>query len=117
MNHKRRMEQLPGHLARSAVKPPARDANSDLKTGACGDFEPETATGRSAPDHRRVENPSMVNCAPDFNRQPDVISGFSDVILGVFGREIGRHCRSAVGMVSLPFDVAVKVEGEVEIDG
>ena len=56
----------------------------------------------------------MVNCAPDFNRQPEVINGFTEVILDVFGPEIGRHTRSAVGMAALPFDIAVEVEGEVE---
>ena len=59
----------------------------------------------------------MVNSAPDFTRQPAVINGFSDVILTVFGEEIGSHARSAVGMASLPFNIPVEVEAEVEIDG
>jgi enamine deaminase RidA (YjgF/YER057c/UK114 family) len=57
----------------------------------------------------------MVNCAPDFTRQPQVINGCSDLILEVFGSEIGAHARSAVGMSSLPFNVPVEVEGEVII--
>lgn len=57
----------------------------------------------------------MVNSAPGFNRQPEVINGFSEVILAVFGPDIGRHARSAVGMAALPFDIAVEIEGEVEI--
>jgi len=59
----------------------------------------------------------MVNSAPDFTRQPAVINGFSDVILAVFGDEIGSHARSAVGLASLPFNIPVEVEAEVEIDG
>ena|SRR5947209_156793 len=59
----------------------------------------------------------MVNSAPDFIRQPAVINGFSDVILAVFGDEIGSHARSAVGLASLPFNMPVEVEAEVEIDG
>ena len=59
----------------------------------------------------------MVNSAPDFTRQPAVINGFSDVILAVFGDEIGSHARSAVGLASLPFNMPVEVEAEVEIDG
>ena len=59
----------------------------------------------------------MVNSAPDFIRQPAVINGFSDVILAVFGDEIGSHARSAVGLASLPFNIPVEVEAEVEIDG
>jgi enamine deaminase RidA (YjgF/YER057c/UK114 family) len=55
----------------------------------------------------------MVNSAPGFNRQPSVINGFSDLILELFGPEIGGHSRSAVGMAGLPFDIPVEVEGEV----
>lgn len=55
----------------------------------------------------------MVNAAPGFNRQPSVINGFSDLILELFGPEIGAHSRSAVGMAELPFDIPVEIEGEV----
>jgi len=57
----------------------------------------------------------MVNSAPGFNRQPAVINGFSDLILDVFGPDVGGHSRSAVGMAELPFDIPVEIEGEVEI--
>ncbi len=57
----------------------------------------------------------MVNSAPGFNRQPSVINGFSDLILELFGSDIGAHSRSAVGMAGLPFDIPVEVEGEVLI--
>jgi len=57
----------------------------------------------------------MVNSAPGFNRQPSVINGFSDLILELFGPEVGSHARSAVGMAELPFDFPVEIEGEVEI--
>lgn len=57
----------------------------------------------------------MVNSAPGFNKQPAVINGFSDLILELFGPEIGNHARSAVGMAELPFDFPVEIEGEVEI--
>ncbi len=58
----------------------------------------------------------MVNSAPGFNQQPSVINGFSDLILEVFGDVIGAHCRSAVGLAELPFDIPVEIEGEVELD-
>jgi len=58
----------------------------------------------------------MVNSAPGFDRQPQVINGFSDLILEIFGPEVGAHARSAVGMAALPFGIAVEVEAEVEID-
>ena len=58
----------------------------------------------------------MVNVAPSFVQTPSVINGFSDLILDVFGKEIGDHSRSAVGMAELPFGAPVEIEAEVEID-
>ena len=55
----------------------------------------------------------MVNSAPGFNRQPAVINGFSDLIIELFGPDVGAHARSAVGMAELPFDIPVEIEGEV----
>ena len=57
----------------------------------------------------------MVNSAPGFVRQPAVINGFSDLVLEVFGAEIGAHARSAVGLFELPFGIPVEVEAEVEL--
>ena len=56
----------------------------------------------------------MVNSAPDFDRQPAVINGASDLIIEVFG-DAGRHARSAVGVAALPWRIAVEIEGEVLI--
>ena len=58
---------------------------------------------------------AMVNSAPGFNQQPAVVNGFSDLILELYGPEVGAHARSAVGMAELPFDFPVEIEGEVEI--
>lgn len=58
----------------------------------------------------------MVNSAPGFNQQPMVINGFSDLIIELFGPQIGAHARSAVGMAELPFDIPVEIEAEVEIE-
>ena len=57
----------------------------------------------------------MLNSAPGFNQQPGVINGFSDLILELFGPQVGAHSRSAVGMAELPFDIPVEIEGEVEL--
>lgn len=57
----------------------------------------------------------MVNAAPGFNALPSVVNGCSELILEVFGAEIGAHARSAVGLAELPFGVPVEVEGEVLI--
>ena len=55
----------------------------------------------------------MVNSTPEFEKQPAVINGASDLLVEVFG-DAGRHARSAVGMSSLPFNIAVEVELIVE---
>lgn len=57
----------------------------------------------------------MVNSAPGFNRQPAVINGFTDLIIEVFGSQVGAHTRSAVGLAELPFDIPVEIEGELEL--
>ena len=56
----------------------------------------------------------MVNAVPDFGNQPEVINGFSDLMVEVFG-ERGKHARSAVGMGSLPRNIAVEIEIIVEV--
>lgn len=57
----------------------------------------------------------MVNSAPGFNQQPNVINGFSDLILELYGPDVGAHSRSAVGLAELPFNIPVEIEGEVEL--
>ena len=57
----------------------------------------------------------MVNSAPGFTQQPAVINGFTDLIIEVFGAEIGAHARSAVGLAELPFGIPLEIEGEVRI--
>ena len=64
---------------------------------------------------RVVKLLGMVNSAPDFNQQPAVVNGCSDLLVEVFG-EKGRHARSAVGMVSLPNDIPVEIEVVIEVD-
>ena len=59
----------------------------------------------------------MVNSAPGFDRQPNVINGFSDLILELYGPSAGDHARSAVGLAELPLGVPVEIEAEVEITG
>jgi hypothetical protein len=59
----------------------------------------------------------MVNAAPGFNRMPAVINGFSDLIIQLYGPEVGAHARSAVGLAELPFDIPVEIEAEVEFSG
>lgn len=63
---------------------------------------------------RIVKVHGMVNGTTDFIEQPQVMNGFSDFIVEVFGDK-GRHARAAVGMGSLPSNIAVEIEMVVEV--
>jgi enamine deaminase RidA (YjgF/YER057c/UK114 family) len=63
---------------------------------------------------RIVKVLGMVNGDPLFAEHPKVINGVSDLMVEVFG-ERGKHARSAVGMGSLPGNIAVEVEMIVEV--
>ena len=64
---------------------------------------------------RVVKLLGMVNSAPDFNQQPAVVNGCSDLLVEVFD-DRGRHARSAVGMASLPNDIPVEIEVIIEVE-
>ncbi len=64
---------------------------------------------------RIVKVLGMVNATDDFGNHPEVINGFSDLMVEVFG-ERGKHARAAVGMNSLPRNMAVEVEMIVEVE-
>ncbi|MBM84021.1 MAG: hypothetical protein CMJ78_25995 [Planctomycetaceae bacterium] len=63
---------------------------------------------------RFVKVLGMVNAAPDFERHPWVINGFSDLMVEVFG-ENGKGARSAVGMGSLPRNISVEIEAIIQL--
>jgi enamine deaminase RidA (YjgF/YER057c/UK114 family) len=63
---------------------------------------------------RVVKVLGMVNSDPAFTEQPKVINGASDLLVQVFG-DCGKHARSAVGVSSLIFDIAVEIEMIVEL--
>lgn len=63
---------------------------------------------------RIVKLTGFVNSTQDFTDQPKVINGCSDFLADALG-DVGRHARSAVSAPSLPFGVAVEIEGIFEI--
>lgn len=63
---------------------------------------------------RIVKALGMVNAPPDFTEHPQVINGFSELMIQVFG-ERGQHARSAIGVASLPWNLACEVEMIVEV--
>lgn len=56
----------------------------------------------------------FVNATPDYDKQPEVANGASDLFAAVFG-EAGKHARAAIGVGSLPRGVAVEVDAIFEI--
>ena len=63
---------------------------------------------------RLVKTLGMVNSHPDFYEHPQVINGFSELMVEVLGEDNGKGARSAVGMI-LPGNIAVEVEAIFEI--
>ena len=65
---------------------------------------------------RLIKLLGMVNSTPDFREPPAVINGCSELFADVFGKENGIGARSAVGMGSLPGNIAVEIEAIFEIE-
>lgn len=57
----------------------------------------------------------LVNAEPGYPLTTNVINAFSDLILELYGPEVGQHARLAVGMAALPLNAAVTIAAEVEI--
>lgn len=64
---------------------------------------------------RLVKTLGMVNATPDFGNHPQVINGFSNLMVEIWGDVKGKGARSAVGMGSLPSNIAVEVEAIFEL--
>ena len=64
---------------------------------------------------RLVKTLGMVNATPDYGNHPQVINGFSNLMVEIWGDVKGKGARSAVGMGSLPANIAVEVEAIFEL--
>lgn len=58
----------------------------------------------------------FVNTAPGFTQTTAVMNGCSELILELYGAEVGQHARTAMGVATTPFGVPVVIAAEVEID-
>ena len=56
----------------------------------------------------------MINATPEFTEHPKVADGSTDLLVKLYG-DAGRPARSAVGMQSLPFNIAVEIECIFEV--
>ncbi len=63
---------------------------------------------------RVVKLNGYVNSADEFDRQPEVINGASDLLVQLFG-ERGRHARTSIGVNNLPAHIPVEIEMIIEI--
>jgi enamine deaminase RidA (YjgF/YER057c/UK114 family) len=84
------------------------------KVGLCMLATIKAAVGELSKVKRFVRVLGMVNATEDFTEHPKVVNGFSDLMVVAFG-DGGRGARSAVGMQSLPSDIAVEIEATVEL--
>jgi enamine deaminase RidA (YjgF/YER057c/UK114 family) len=57
----------------------------------------------------------LVNADPDFTLTTNVINGFSELILELYGPEVGMHARMAPGIATLPLGSPVVIGAEVAI--
>ena len=64
---------------------------------------------------RLVKTLGMVNATPEFGNHPQVINGFSNLMVELWGPMKGKGVRSAVGMGSLPGNIPVEVEAIFEL--
>ena len=68
----------------------------------------------SIEDGQKAARQTALQSLPDFTQQPQVINGASDVMAEIFG-EAGKHARVAIGAETLPFGIAVEIDGIFEI--
>jgi enamine deaminase RidA (YjgF/YER057c/UK114 family) len=57
----------------------------------------------------------MINTVSGFTQTTDVANGFSDLILALYGPEVGVHARSAIGVQALPVDLPLIIDALLEI--
>lgn len=99
-------ENMTTEQGQAAARAAALQMLASVK-GACGDLDKVK---------RVVKIVGFVNSTTDYTTQHVVMNGCSDLLGEVFGIEIGRHARSALGTSVLPLGVPVEIEGIFEID-
>ena len=80
-------------------------ANLDAKTGDLNKIK------------RFVKVLAFVNSADSFDQQPQVVNGGANLLVGIFGEEIGMPARTAIGVNTLPGGIACEIEVLVELKG
>ena len=76
----------------------------------------QAAVGDLARVRRIVKVMSLVNSTSQFTEQHLVTNGCSQLLMEVFGPEVGAHARSAFGVAQLPMGSCVEIELIAEVD-
>ncbi len=64
---------------------------------------------------RLIKTTGMVNCTSEFTQHPEVVNGFSQVLVDIWGEDNGKGARAAVGMASLPRGAICEIEAIFEL--
>lgn len=88
--------------------------HSAQRTGLCMLATIKAAVGDLSNVKQVLQIMGMVNASPDFTQHPAVINGFSDLFVVAFG-DAGKGARAAVGMNSLPSNIAVEISAIIEL--
>ena len=95
-----------GNLAYTSGQLPMADGQLGFVQALIGDLDRVK---------RVIKVVGFVNSAADFEAQPKVINGASELLQLAFG-EAGAHARSAVGVAALPLGAMCEVELIVEFE-
>ena len=116
---------LSGHIARKDGKPWVGQLGRELGTAdgqaaaraiaidLLGSLQ--AAIGDLDRVRRIVKVMSLVNSLPTFTEQHLVTNGCSELLVQVFGPEVGAHARSAFGVAQIPMGACVEIEMIAEV--
>jgi len=115
-----------GHIARREGKPVVGQLGATMTTeegmaaarGVAIDLlgTLQAAVGDLAKVKRIVKLLSLVNSAPTFTEHHLVTNAASELMVAVFGPEVGAHARSAFGVAQLPMGACVEIELIAEVE-
>jgi enamine deaminase RidA (YjgF/YER057c/UK114 family) len=86
--------------AKQAARIAAMNAMASLRA-ACGTLDNVEQVVRLT---------GYVLSAPGFSRQPWVVDGASELLIDIFGPEVGRHARTSIGVASSALNMSVTVD-------
>ena len=104
---------ITGKVGRDATEQNAIDAAKQVTLSLLATLKAEV--GDLAKVKRIVRVGGYINGTDDFQNQPKVMNGCSDLLVALFG-DRGRHARAAIGVNALPLGALVEIEMVVEVE-